>query len=918
MQLAPSGRVGIGKANPGANLDVSGTAHFFGTVDIYKGTSSNAAYIHGPVEQNGGLLCSATGFAGGTPASPGPANFPNGVSGTVTLENSSNTGTFFVAGITTLSNSVGINCTPGASTRLDIRNSGNSGILPLISLQDTGGGFRHFITSQHAVPPGNNSINFWLNTAPNIDTSSAPGTGNIQMMSVSASGIGVNTSSISARLDIQGGRNTDAQFVTAIAFQSDTPIGGSTGGFRHFITTRHNNSGTINNLNAIDFWLNRSPSATGSSSPNTSNVNSLSITAAGIGILTDSPAYPLDVNGTTRFNGETRFKTATWQISHEDSKNRIYYNSNGATFFASGNGTFNFLNPGGTSANFTIDNSGDLFVGGNSNANLIRFRGTHGDGFNYYNHTVIGEYLYQSSEQSELLLFKANDGENASGRDRVRVLASGGFQVDINGGGGWSVGSAAPTPDIAGAFCVTPSGNVGIRTTTPGYSLDVNGAINSTALQVRRDVAFTNIGGSFATNWAQLIVSQASGSTGRLCLGNADTSGLGSASVIQSASSGTAVAKLMINPLGGFVGIGTISPEYQLDVNGAINSTALQVRRDVAYSNVNNFAGNWAQLVVTQTNGVTGILCLGNANTPNGGSASVIQSGTLSGSTPTNLLINPSGGAVGIGTTSPAYSLDVNGRINANTDLNVGLTGNGFLRFTTAGGASYIQSSSTPLTGPGAATGNFIPIYFTGMAGTPNIMAITSTGLGIGTTSPAYTLDVNGSARFCATGGGIKFLDGGTSPNAGFFAFGDSSGWRVRFGNPNAPTLDVYDNVGGGIQVTGNITASGDVTAGSDRRYKENIVTIASALDKVTSMRGVYFTKKDSSNRHVGVIAQEIEEILPEVVHTDSSEEKMKSVSYGNITAVLIEAIKEQQEIINAQQSTINGILYKFSTLEQI
>ena len=54
------------------------------------------------------------------------------------------------------------------------------------------------------------------------------------------------------------------------------------------------------------------------------------------------------------------------------------------------------------------------------------------------------------------------------------------------------------------------------------------------------------------------------------------------------------------------------------------------------------------------------------------------------------------------------------------------------------------------------------------------------------------------------------------------------------------------------------------------------------------------------------------------MVHTDSSEEKMKSVSYGNITAVLIEAIKEQQEIINAQQSTINGILYKFSTLEQI
>ena len=120
------------------------------------------------------------------------------------------------------------------------------------------------------------------------------------------------------------------------------------------------------------------------------------------------------------------------------------------------------------------------------------------------------------------------------------------------------------------------------------------------------------------------------------------------------------------------------------------------------------------------------------------------------------------------------------------------------------------------------------------------------------------------------------------------------------------------------LDVSGSIRATGDVIAGSDKRYKENIVTIDSALDKVTSMRGVYYTKKESPERHVGVIAQEMEEILPEVVHTDSSEEKMKSVSYGNITAVLIEAIKEQQVIINAQQSTINGILYKFSTLQQI
>jgi hypothetical protein len=74
---------------------------------------------------------------------------------------------------------------------------------------------------------------------------------------------------------------------------------------------------------------------------------------------------------------------------------------------------------------------------------------------------------------------------------------------------------------------------------------------------------------------------------------------------------------------------------------------------------------------------------------------------------------------------------------------------------------------------------------------------------------------------------------------------------------------------------------------------KENIVTIDSALNKVEQMRGVYFNKIDdeTKTRNVGVIAQEMEEVLPEVVYT--REDGMKSVAYANIVGVLIEAIKE-------------------------
>lgn len=93
---------------------------------------------------------------------------------------------------------------------------------------------------------------------------------------------------------------------------------------------------------------------------------------------------------------------------------------------------------------------------------------------------------------------------------------------------------------------------------------------------------------------------------------------------------------------------------------------------------------------------------------------------------------------------------------------------------------------------------------------------------------------------------------------------------------------------------TGDFTADGDVTAFSDIRLKTNVRTIDNALDKVTRMRGVYFDKNGIAK--TGVIAQEIEEILPEVV---SNEQEYKTVAYGNIVGILIEAIKELQAKID-------------------
>ena len=144
-----------------------------------------------------------------------------------------------------------------------------------------------------------------------------------------------------------------------------------------------------------------------------------------------------------------------------------------------------------------------------------------------------------------------------------------------------------------------------------------------------------------------------------------------------------------------------------------------------------------------------------------------------------------------------------------------------------------------------------------------------------------------------STSNGIKVVTN-TSTTRGYF-YADQS---------NA--IGLLNNAGSwGFKMdsSGNCTATGDVTAYSDIRLKENIRTVDNALNMVKSMRGVYFDRKDTGKSSVGVIAQEMEEILPQVVKTSDarSEENtdalpdIKTVSYGNIVGVLIEAIKEQQ-----------------------
>jgi hypothetical protein len=90
----------------------------------------------------------------------------------------------------------------------------------------------------------------------------------------------------------------------------------------------------------------------------------------------------------------------------------------------------------------------------------------------------------------------------------------------------------------------------------------------------------------------------------------------------------------------------------------------------------------------------------------------------------------------------------------------------------------------------------------------------------------------------------------------------------------------------------GNLTIAGTITESSSIRYKENVETLRYGLDKVVQLRGVTYNKKDTGIKEIGLIAEEVESILPDVI-LRNQEGEPDSVSYGRITAVLIEAIKE-------------------------
>jgi hypothetical protein len=321
----------------------------------------------------------------------------------------------------------------------------------------------------------------------------------------------------------------------------------------------------------------------------------------------------------------------------------------------------------------------------------------------------------------------------------------------------------------------------------------------------------------------------------------------------------------------GRVGIGTTNPGAKLEVAGQVKVT-----------------GGSPEAGKVLTSDATG---LASWQTPYTGDTDWIISGT-------NMYSGVSG-KIGIGTTSPGATLDIKSGVSSD-NLRIGDNGSA---------TTYFKIGRNTTTGY---------LDFTAMQGAYGYTFM-SGNVGIGTTTPGAKLEVN------VSGSGNIFkldrTDGGgwltVSFNYGDAKFDSDDGYTFSIDGSQKVTFDDYGRVGIGVTSPSYQLELPDIAdiggwglanawkTYSSRRWKTNIQPIEDALQKVQGLRGVYFNWKSNGKHDIGLIAEEVAEVIPEVVGYEEDSENAMSLDYSRLVALLVEAVKAQQAKIDALESAL-------------
>jgi hypothetical protein len=433
-----------------------------------------------------------------------------------------------------------------------------------------------------------------------------------------------------------------------------------------------------------------------------------------------------------------------------------------------------------------------------------------------------------------LFLLTTGSSNAALGSSALRNIVSSSFntavgasalQNQVSGSGNTAIGTAALLSNVAGS---------------------ANQAIGSNAGRYFGTGTSANIDPSASIFIGRNSRANASGEINQIVIGN-EALGLGSDSVVLGNDNITKTA------LKGNVGIGTTSPTSPLQINGNGGNGLPLLRLVGSSSDVFNWASS--AMYANLTSGETSIALIGKAESPynsayygyrhdfDGSSNNMLTLGLYGYDYLVNIL---GSGNVGIGTTSPSEKLAVNGNIETvSPQGKIGFdVGDAYGDYPHYGLGKSNGSNPVNLAG-------YYGVTF-GTQGTERMRIADGGNIGMGTSSPAYQLDVNGTAR-----------------------------------------------------VTTLIETSA-------AKYKTNIQPLDSQLSKVTQLEPVTFDWIDKPNpkTNIGLIADEVEKIYPEFV-SKTEDGEIEGIEYSKLTTVLIQSIKELKEIVDKQQEQINTLLNK-------
>ena len=342
----------------------------------------------------------------------------------------------------------------------------------------------------------------------------------------------------------------------------------------------------------------------------------------------------------------------------------------------------------------------------------------------------------------------------------------------------------------------------------------------------------------------------------------------------------------------------TITTSF-LPTSSYANGAFLQANSAAIYANGAFIQANAAFLRANNSlNANTGGTVTGNLTLSTAGSI-LIQNTQASTTTTTGALIVSGGiGVAGNVTAGNLVSSIITTTAGSNANVAIDPDGTGYFVVTSATPTVFANTTASTSNVTGS-------VVFSGGVGiSGNVYSGNHVIIGTGTINynPATTTGAGLNVTAANTQGGIGYSDflkvtntsaGSTNANKSF-RLNSTGGIEIVDSAYTATIFSLTD--------AGALTAT-TVTSSSDENLKENITTIKNPIDTIKKLRGVEYDWRDNNQHSMGVVAQELEKILPYLVHeTDNG----KSVMYSNMIGLLIEAIKEQQKQIDELKSIIH------------